>query len=131
MGDQVKLTWAEYVAQFPPPYDLGVPGSVPYDEEYDRKRKANLKWQAEFYTKGYSADSAGSVQLLNPFIAGGWFYGVNGAEYIPSPTPAIEIDWAAEAAAGRPVIGPVVPASVTVVPPKQSLWKRVKRVFAG
>lgn len=145
-----KLTWDQYRAQFPQPYDLSVYVGKPlseYPANYDEMRKANLKWHAEFIRN--HARYIGPELMLNPYVRGGWFYGLNGAvEYIPDPDARAPVDWAAEAAAGRPVIGPAVAA--TSGPPRvgpgnlpadrtgaartesrKSFWARVRDAFRG
>lgn len=122
-----KLTWDEYQKQFPAPFDIaqyvGKPLSE-YPSNYDEMRKANMKWQAEYLLK--HASYIGPFELLNPFVRGGWYYGMSGPEWIPNPNPQPEVDWAAEAAAGRPVIGPAVPAT-----PREGVFKRLKRKLLG
>lgn len=111
-----KLTWQQYIEKFPQPFDLGIPGGEVWcSADYDEKRKANMRWQAEFYTKGFAA-AAPSVHELatNPFIAGGIYWGRNGPEAIDPPNGVPQNpDWGALAAAGEPVIGgtQVVPAT--------------------
>jgi len=107
-----KLSWDEYRANYPQPYDLSVYVGKPlseYPADYDEMRKANLRWHA-VYIRNH-APYIGPELLLNPFVRGGWFYGMNGKqEYIPDPEARPEVDWEAESAAGRQVIGPAVPA---------------------
>lgn len=109
-----KLTWEQYQAQFPRPYDLaqyiGRPLSE-YPDNYDEMRKANMKWEAKYITE--HADYIDPMMLLNPFVRGGWYYGLKSTEYIPDPNPQVPVDWQAEADAGRPVVGPAVPARST------------------
>lgn len=102
----MSMSWKEYTEKFPQPYDISHPFAWRDDPLYDEKRKANLKWQADYYVQGYSPDAPSVFMLMNPFINGGWYYGLRGPEWIPDPTPGKQIDWAAEKAAGRPVIGP-------------------------
>lgn len=108
-----QMTWEEYCVQFPAPYDLSlwnglndIRGGV----TYAMARKANMQWQAEYHLGGFSGREPSNEEMMtNPFYRGGWFYPGNGeAEYINSPVPQPVVDWEAEAAAGRPVIGPAV-----------------------
>lgn len=128
-----KLSWDEYRAQFPQPYDLSVYVGKPlsqYPANYDEMRKANMKWHAEYIRN--HAPYIGPELMLNPFVRGGWYYGMNGAqEYIPDPDAAPPVDWAAEAAAGRPVIGPAVAAAAPVSPvPEKAVEAAVSVVGA-
>lgn len=118
-----KLTWEQYVEKFPQPYNIAQYVGTPiasYPPNYDEMRKANMKWQAEFFLN--HDDYSSPLVLLNPFVRGGWYYNIDGsAEWIPNPNPQPAIDWAAEAAAGHPVIGPVVaPSAVVPVKPAPS-----------
>lgn len=126
-----KLTWEQYKAKFPMPYDIaqyvGKPLSE-YPANYDEMRKANMRWQAVYWRE--HANYIGPEAFLNPFVAGGWYYGMNGTlEWIPNPNPPPAVDWAAEAAAGRPVLGPVVPAAKPAS--RKSVWARLRAALRG
>ena len=142
-----KLSWEEYQRQFPPPFDLSVFVGKPiskYPPDYDERRKANMKWHAEFIRN--HANYIDPMMMLNPYVCGGWYFYLDGRkEYIPNPNPKPQVDWAAEAAAGRAVIGPAVPASGKpyvgpgVLPAdktgearresRKTLWARVKAEY--
>lgn len=117
------MTWEEYMQLYPQPYDLEgfvnqanqqYAGMDYYSrpqeffDEYDKMRRANMEWQANYNQYSGKAPS-NEAMMTNPFLqqSGRALWSAQGTpEYIGS---APETDWYAEAAQGNPVIG----ASVT------------------
>lgn len=133
-----KLSWAEYCKRFPQPYDLSVVFGKPlseYPANYDEMRKANLKWHAVYWHN--HADYIGPEAMLNPFVAGGWYYGMNGSkEYIPDPRPPRPQYTDSEIAAGISIgpaghnVGGRAPAgTVTQVAPVSRKKSWLARLF--
>jgi hypothetical protein len=116
----MAMTWDEYQSAYPAPYDLEnfvnqgnqTYANMQYTErpqewldEYEKMRRANMEWQANYHNGGYSGQAASTLEMLNPFVnpSGRAYYGAGEPEYIGDAGP--QTDWYAEAAAGRPVMG--------------------------
>lgn len=125
----MAMSWEEYQQLYPAPFDLAGyvdAGNQTYAgmdyysrpqewlDEYDRMRRANMEWQANYHNGGYSGSGPSSLEMLNPFVqqSGRAYYDSSGQpEYIGDPGP--QVDWYQEAAAGRPVIGGSVTPNMT------------------